>query len=84
MLFETPRENQGQIIEVAYACAGADYMIKRVHDRSDRTTSYYRATITESDWEWYETYEPCNGEPPLREWTEIDEATVRRMDGDAE
>ena len=45
--FDVPRRNQGQIVEVAYGGfdqaehdVGDPY--KRVHDQSDRSTTYYR------------------------------------------
>lgn len=47
--FDTPAHNSGQIVEVSYAdyptgadeaCYGSAY--KRVHDRSDNTTEYFR------------------------------------------
>jgi hypothetical protein len=47
--FDVPRHCQGQIVEVAYGGPSSDRYeygpgapLKRVHDRSDRTTSYYR------------------------------------------
>ena len=46
--FDVPPQNQGQMVEIAYAderphadeaCHGSRY--KRIHDRSDNTTAYY-------------------------------------------
>lgn len=52
LIFHVPRQNQGQIVEVAYAssspgdyteaCHGDAY--KRVTDHSDRSVEYYRRT----------------------------------------
>jgi len=76
--FHVPPINQGQIVEIAYMCAG-DVMLKRIHDRSDRSTSYEIAEIGDDDWSWYSTYEACNGEPPLTDWEPIDASRAARL-----
>ena len=43
LTFLPPPRNQGQMIEVAYAGDYQGNVIKRVHDRSDRTTQYFIA-----------------------------------------
>ena len=48
LTFLTPPRNQGQMIEVAYAGDYQGNVVKRVHDRSDRTTEYFIAAL---DWE---------------------------------
>lgn len=68
--FHVPPVCQGQIVEVAYACAG-EHMLRRTHDRSDGSISYEIAEIGPDDWSWYETYEQANGEPPLSGWESI-------------
>lgn len=50
LIFHTPRQNQGQIVEVSYSSgrpgdrseAGPGDTYKRVVDHSDGTTDYYR------------------------------------------
>jgi len=40
VVFSVPPENQGQIVEVSYADLGADGILERSFDRSDRSASY--------------------------------------------
>jgi hypothetical protein len=76
--FHVPPECQGQIVEVAYMCAGPQ-MVRRIHDRSDGRTSYEVADVGPDDSSWYETFEACNGAPPLTDWAPIDEACLARL-----
>jgi mannose/cellobiose epimerase-like protein (N-acyl-D-glucosamine 2-epimerase family) len=72
MSFQIPPICQGQMVEVGYSCT-ANYIVRRTHDRSDRSTCYSVAEISDDDWEWYETYHPVNGEPPDHlEWVSQD------------
>lgn len=80
MKFITPPKCQGQIVEVSYAAWG-DQMVRRIHDQSDRTTSYHVAPIKSRDWKWYETW--CGQtEPsiPDSRWKKVTESQVSRME----
>jgi hypothetical protein len=48
LVFLAPPECQGQMIDVSYAGDANGNVVKRVHDRSDRTTEYFIAAL---DWE---------------------------------
>lgn len=78
--YGVPPECQGQTQEVAYMCAGSR-MLRRTHDRSDNEISYAVAEIRQRDWGWYETYQQCNGAPPIpdRRWKFITEACALRI-----
>ena len=65
MQWHTPPENQGQIVEVSYACDRADYFYMRSHDRSDRTTQYWRVDRDALTQEQAEAFEPWNREPAI-------------------
>ena len=72
MRMETPRSEQGQIVERSYGWSdsgdGAYYM--RVHDRSDRSTAWYRADM-ESSAALAETSYDAGGDdsaPEIAEW----------------
>ena len=76
--FHVAPEDQGQIVEIAYMCAG-NLMLRRIHDRSNGSSSYEFAEIGPDDWSWYETYEQCNGGPPISKWTSIDTTRAARI-----
>ena len=81
--FQVPPECQGQIVEVAYMCAG-DVILMRTTDRSDGSVSYQIAEIEADDWSWYETYEQANGSPPIADdrWQPIDARRVAAIRDD--
>lgn len=82
MLFLTPPENAGQIVEVAYACT-PEGLVRRTHDKSDRSTTYAIAAIEGDDWDWYESYLPVNGEPPVAlDWQPLSEAELERLESE--
>jgi hypothetical protein len=66
IIFHVPPVNQGQIVEVAYGASNG-VVIKRIHDRSDKTTSYYRSKMLASDYGDY-----WNSEPENARWKQIE------------
>jgi len=77
----TPDVCQGQIVEYSYA-GTADSVLMRIYDRSDMTTLFYVARLTDDDWEWYEAWEPWE-EPDIadKRWAKIDEDAAWKMIG---
>lgn len=67
MKMTTPPENQGQIVEVSYGWQNGR-LYQRVHDRSDRSTSWYVADRDEAN-ALDESWHPINGEPDVDTWT---------------
>lgn len=47
--FLTPPKNQGQTVEYSYAGLGDGRALMRVHDRSDRSTRYYVADLSDEE-----------------------------------
>jgi len=81
MKFHTPPKNQGQTVEVSYAGVAAG-IIMRVHDRSDRSTSYYLARWTNKLDRWWDAVGPWNAEPPTKFGRRLSEKEVARLDPD--
>ena len=75
MNFLAPPACQGQIVEVAYA-ETPDGLIRRIYDRSDRTTQYHVMRWTAALIRWSDAIGPANAEPPVspqnRRWRRID------------
>ena len=66
MNFITPPRCQGRIVEVSYAAPHDGTVIRRTHDRSDRTTVYHVSQLLiddECDW-W-------NHEPKNKRWRKL-------------
>lgn len=71
--YHTIPQDQGQIVEISYACDERG-LYRKTHDRSDRTTGYkfapYNARATEDQLR----FEPQNGRLPRHNtWREIKE-----------
>lgn len=67
----TPRHMQGQIVEVSFLWSPGGWVYQRVYDRSDRSTSWYRA---EPDWDREGEGIDYDREPyVIGEWVECDE-----------
>lgn len=61
--WDTPPENQGQILTCSYALdSDAEVILEKIYDASDRTTEYraYKYPV-DDDGEW----DPWNGTPEL-------------------
>ena len=60
--FQTMPRDQGQIVEVSYACdAERGLLVRRSHDRSDRSTVYAAAEYDQDLPEHELRFEPWNG-----------------------
>ena len=66
-IFHVPPENQGQIVEVAYAAVGG-HVVERTHDRSDGSTRYSVSKMLADDQGEY-----WNGAPRNKRWKPISE-----------
>ncbi len=65
--FHVPPRNQGQIVEVAYALfAEGNLVVKRVHDGSDGSATYYISPVCDDDDGDY-----WNGAPKNKDWQEL-------------
>lgn len=62
MVFHVPPRNGGQIVEVSYA-AHCGVVIRKTHDRGDRTTVYHVSPMMRGDAGDY-----WNGSPRNRRW----------------
>jgi hypothetical protein len=72
MRFHTPPANQGQIVEVSYACSEG-YVIRRRYDQSDRTTDYAIAKcLNDDDGDYW------NGAPANKRWSALTGAKLER------
>jgi hypothetical protein len=72
----TPPICQGQIVEVAYIQVGST-LLRKTHDRSDRSTVYDRVVLKGSE---VDDVDPINREPsPRGSWARISEAQVERL-----
>lgn len=75
--WHTAPEDQGQIMQVSYACLPGR-IIREIHDQSDGSTTYAALEIDEDD-DWYdETFAIANGAPPVgpERWQRISTAAV--------
>ena len=72
MTMYTPPENRGQIVDISYGwCDGNLY--RRVRDRSDSSTQWYRATDETEINAYVESgSESWNEEPSVKAWTACD------------
>ena len=68
MTMHTPPECQGQTVEVSYGWDGANFY-RQVHDRSDDTTTWYRAHAASARKYADSGDEPWNEEPKITRWT---------------
>lgn len=76
MKMYTRRADQGQAVEVSYGFAGGQ-AVERVHDRSDRTTTWY---LGEVDWDREPEHEDTDHVPCIRgDWREVPESTIDSM-----
>ena len=60
MIFHVPPRNGGRIVEVAYAAPCDGMVVRRTHDRSDRTTIYHITRMLRDDVGDYWQREPRN------------------------
>lgn len=68
MTYHIAPQNQGQMVEVAYATTGDGRVVRRTHDKSDRTTRYaISRMLTGDEGDYWQT------EPRNRRWTDITE-----------
>jgi hypothetical protein len=81
MKFSVPPENQGQIVEVSYAPTPAG-LVKKIHDRSDQSTSYQIARWTAKLEAWAESEGPWNSRPPKTRWRQATLEEIDEMDGE--
>jgi len=75
VVFLAPPQTQGQALDVSYAGDSLGGVVKRVHDRADRTVRYYVAAL---DWAREDQYEVTglNREPYIEgEWEEVNLTT---------
>lgn len=75
MTFHVLPQNQGQIVEIAYARAG-DTVVCRTLDRSDRSERYEVATALAGDEGDYWNQEPAN-----RRWKTVSKEYIDRLSG---
>lgn len=72
MKMHTPSKNQGQIVEVSYGYGSDGTAYKRVHDRSDRSTQWYRGEL---DWDREPEHEDHEAAPCVLAWIACAEPT---------
>lgn len=73
MILHTPPENQGQIVEISYGWHEGD-LYKRVYDRSDRSTQWYRASSQRQINRYIASgSEPWDEEPSISAWKACDD-----------
>ncbi len=72
MTFHTPTSNQGQIVEVSYAC-NEGYVIRCTLDQSDRTTIYDISKCLNNDDGDYWNRAPAN-----QRWKRMSDVDVSR------
>lgn len=72
MIFCVAPEDQGQMVEVAYAAAWG-HMVRRTTDRSDGSVSYSIARISKRHDKWAANWCVANGAPPIRRsrWRDV-------------
>lgn len=75
--YTVPKKNQGQMIEVAYAC-DLDNVFMRRTNRSDGLVSYFFADWTPGLMLWWASIGPDSSEPDINEedWFEIEEGSA--------
>ena len=73
--FHTPPRNQGQIVDVSYTQIDG-IIIRRIHDRSDRSTAYATSPARADDEGDY-----WNGAPPNKRWKQVAAAELNRQFG---
>lgn len=79
MIFHTPPQNQGQIVEYSYGYSEHfGSVMMRCHDRSDNSTSYY---LGESEEETdMEDADYWDRKPLISEWQEVTEEQEREWE----
>ena len=82
MTFYVPPIYQGQIVEVSYALTPIG-VVEKIHDRSDRTTSYRIAPWTPALQRWSESKGPWNAVPPKARWRNLTARERRELEIDA-
>ena len=79
MRFYVPPENQGQIVEVAYA-ETPDGIVVRATDRHDGSVSFSVARWTKKLTRWWDSVGPWNAAPPGGRWRRLKKREAARLE----